>query len=78
MCKKKIFDVIGTIMLFIGFFLAFLPHAVHVSAGLEDGTSHLNHVIIGIILVIIALVILIYNNNALKIGKRVKTFKLKR
>ena len=67
--KSRIFDVIGTIMLFIGFFLAFLPHAIHTSAGLDDETSHLKHVISGIVLVVVALGILVWNNNALHIKR---------
>lgn len=66
MKQKRLFDIIGTMLLFIGFFLAFLPHALHVKAGLDEGTSHLNHVITGIVLVLTALGILIYNNKALK------------
>ena len=56
----------ATIFLFIGFFLAFLPHAVHTAVGLGDETSHLKHVIYGMIIVICSLAILIYNNKALK------------
>lgn len=66
---KKIIDAIGTILLFIGFSLAFLPHAVHIAVGLDDETSHLKHVISGMTLVVIALAILIYNNKALKFQK---------
>ena len=64
---NKIVDVIGTIVLVIGFFFAFLPHAVHTAVGLRSETSHLKHLVYGIILVICALGILIYNNKALKI-----------
>ncbi len=63
--NKKIIDVIGTILLFIGFLLAFLPHAFHARIGLSEQT-HLRHVITGMILVIAGLGILIYNNKALK------------
>ena len=73
MKQKRLFDIIGTILLFIGFFLAFLPHALHVKAGLDEGTSHLNHVISGMAIVIIALGILVYNNKALKPIKRFKS-----
>ena len=66
--NKKIIDTVGTILLFIGFLLAFLPHAFHAKIGLSEQT-HLKHVITGMILVIIALAILIYNNKALKIQK---------
>ena len=62
---KKFLDVIGTIILAIGMFLAFLPHAVHISVGLNNETSHAKHVIIGIVLIVIALAILVYNNDAL-------------
>lgn len=58
-------DGLGIIVMFLGFFLAFLPHAVHTSAGLDDETSHIKHVITGIILVIVSLGILVWNNNAL-------------
>ena len=61
--SKKIIDATGTILLFIGFLLAFLPHALHARIGLSEQT-HLKHVITGIILVLIALGILIYNNKA--------------
>ena len=69
MSYKKAVDAVGTALLIIGFFLAFLPHAVHVTVGLDDETSHLRHVITGMILVVIALGILIYNNKALKIKR---------
>ena len=62
---KKILDIVGTILLFIGFFFAFLPHAFHAKVGFSE-QSHLKHVIFGITAVVIALAILIYNNKALK------------
>ena len=65
MKAKEFLDVIGTILLFTGFLLAFLPHVFHARIGLS-GQTHLKHVITGMILVLIALGILIYNNNALK------------
>lgn len=64
--KKRLWDFFGTVLLFIGFVLAFLPHAVHTAIGLDDNTSHTKHVIIGIILVLLALTVLLYNNKALK------------
>ena len=64
MNKQKVFDVFGTLILIIGFFLAFLPHAAHVAIGLGNETSHLKHVIYGMTLVVTALLILIYNNKA--------------
>ena len=64
MNKQKVLDVFGTLILIVGFFLAFLPHAAHVAIGLGNETSHLKHVIYGMTLVVIALSILIYNNKA--------------
>ena len=67
---KKVIDTLATILLFIGFFFAFLPHATHTAMGLDDETSHLNHVVTGIILVVIALVALVYNSKATASSKR--------
>lgn len=68
--NKKIVDVIGTILLIIGFFLAFLPHAFHQKVGFTE-SSHIKHVVYGIIIVAAALGILVYNNDALRsFGKR--------
>lgn len=66
MKQHKIIDIIGTILLFIGFILAFLPHAFHSRIGLDDSVAHIKHVITGIILVVLALAILVYNNRALR------------
>ncbi len=63
---NKFLDIAGTILLVIGFFLAFLPHAAHIAVGLDNEISHTEHVVYGMILVVIALGILIYNNNSLK------------
>ena len=68
--KSKLLDIIGAILLFIGMFLAFLPHAFHAKAGLDEGTSHLKHVITGIVLVLLGLGILIWNNKALNIQNK--------
>lgn len=65
MKTNKLVDIISTIFLFIGMFLAFLPHALHLKAGLDEDTSHLKHVITGIIIVLLGLGILIWNNKAL-------------
>ena len=54
----------------MGFFFAFLPHATHTAVGLDDSTSHLTHVITGIVLVIVSLGILIWNNKALNLPKK--------
>ena len=68
MKHSKLIDVMGTILLFIGFFLAFLPHAFHQKAGFNE-SSHLKHVVYGMITVVISLGILVYNNKALKFQK---------
>lgn len=67
--NNKFVDILGTILLLIGFFLAFLPHAVHIAVGLDDGKSHTKHVVYGMILVVIALGILVYNNDSWKFKK---------
>lgn len=66
---KKIVDIIATSMLAVGFGLAFLPHAFHAKIGLDEGVSHTKHAITGIFIVVIALLILIYNNKAFKFMK---------
>ena len=66
MKHHKIIDLIGTIFLLIGFILAFLPHAFHGKIGLNDSISHIKHVVTGIIMVVLALAILVYNNKALR------------
>jgi len=68
MDKKKLLDIFGIILLLIGFFFAFLPHAFHAKAGFEE-ESHLRHVVYGIALVIAALAVLVWNNKALKFPK---------
>lgn len=79
MKHNKLLDFIGTLMLLTGFFLAFLPHAVHIAVGLDNETSHLKHVVYGIMLVVIALIILVYNNDAFKWSrKEIKTFILRK
>ena len=75
MDKKKVLNIIGTIILFIGFFFAFLPHAFHdaVLGEAKDEESHVKHSIYGMSMVIIGLVILVYANDALrKFGKSKK------
>ena len=67
--NKKIIDVIGTILLFIGMLIAFSSHAFHARIGLSEETSHVKHVIYGMITAVIGLGILIYNNKALKFQK---------
>ena len=61
--KAKIVDVAATVLLFIGFFFAFLPHALHNAVLKDEGASHLNHVIFGMALVVISLGILIWNKK---------------
>lgn len=63
--KKKLIEIAGTIILAIGAFLAFLPHAFHARAGLVEDT-HIKHVVYGIILIVLGLGILIYGNKAKK------------
>ena len=65
----KALDTIGTVLLFIGAVLAFLPHALHAKIGLDSETSHVKHVVTGIILIMLSLALLIWNNKALKIQK---------
>lgn len=64
---NKLIDALATIILFAGMFMAFLPHALHARAGLEN--SHVEHVVLGIALVILGLGILIYNNRAFRFQK---------
>lgn len=63
--NKKLIDIAGTIILAIGAFLAFLPHAFHARAGLVEDT-HIRHVVYGIILIVLGLGILVYGNKAMK------------
>ena len=72
MQHSKIADVIGTILLLTGMFLAFLPHTVHIAVGLDNETSHVKHVVTGMILVVLALAVLIYNNKSLKMPKKLQ------
>ena len=67
---NKIFDVIGTIILAAGMLVAFSSHAFHAKIGLGEDTSHLTHVIYGMVTAVIGLSILIYNNKALKIWNK--------
>ena len=69
MRHNKIVDIIGTIILAIGMLMAFSSHAFHARIGLGEETSHLKHVIYGIITAVIGLGILVYNNKALKFMK---------
>ena len=69
MHHNKIVDAIGTILLLIGMLIAFSSHAFHARIGLSEETSHVKHVIYGMITAAIGLVILIYNNKALKFQK---------
>ena len=67
MRHSKIVDVIATIILGVGMLIAFSSHAFHARIGLGEETSHLKHVIYGMIIAVIGLGILIYNNKALKV-----------
>lgn len=66
---KKLADVIGTLALFTGMAVAFSSHAFHARIGLGEETSHITHVVYGMITAVIGLGILIYNNKALKFQK---------
>jgi len=66
---KKTVDVIGTLILGIGMLIAFSSHAFHSKIGLGEETSHLTHVIYGMITAVIGLGILIYNNKAFRFQK---------
>ena len=59
---KKVVSVLATVILFLGFLLAFLPHTTHARLGLEE--SHLSHVVEGMILVVVALAGLIWSSGA--------------
>ena len=72
MKHSKLVDAIATIILGIGMLIAFSSHAFHSKIGLSEETSHLKHVIYGMATAILGLSILIYNNNALKLGERFK------
>ena len=65
MFRKKIVNFFGTALLFVGFALAFLPHAIHSSIGVGNSIPHLQHVIAGIVIIIISLIVLVHNNDAL-------------
>ena len=67
---NKLIDIIGTVLLFIGMLIAFSSHAFHAKLGLGEETSHVKHIVSGIVLVVIGLGILVYNNKALKPIKR--------
>ena len=67
MNNKRLLDVVGTVLLAAGFFLAFLPHAIHTAVGLNEETSHLKHIITGMTAVVVSLGILVYNNKTLKL-----------
>lgn len=64
---KKIISALATLFLFAGFFLAFLPHAVHVRthvhSGLE-GEEGYWYTAYGIVLVVFSLLLLIWSSGA--------------
>lgn len=68
MKQNKLIGLIGTLVLSAGAVMAFLPHAFHSKIGLEDDL-HIGHVTTGVILILLGLGILIYNNNTLKFQK---------
>ena len=69
MKHNKVVDVIATLILLIGMLIAFSSHAFHSKLGLSEETSHLTHIIYGMIIAIVGLGILIWNNKALKFMK---------
>ena len=66
MNKKRLAELIGTVLLFLGMFYAFLPHAFHGQVSLASDAAHYSHVTYGMIGVIIGLGILVYSNKGLK------------
>ena len=70
--KKEYINIIFTILMFIGFFIALLPHATHIAAEHSGEHSHAKEITIGLIIGISSLIVLIYNNNALKIWDKDK------
>ena len=70
MKPNRLVDITGTIILAIGMLIAFSSHAFHAKIGLSGETSHLKHVIYGMITAVVGLGILIYNNKALKIQNK--------
>ena len=66
MISKKAVDIVATVFLFLGFFLALSPHATHIAADHSQYHSHAKEITIGLIVGISSLLVLIYNNNALK------------
>ena len=71
MKHSKLADIFATAILFAGMFLAFLPHVFHSKVGLVEDT-HIKHVVYGLVLIVLGLGILVYNNNALGILKKGK------
>ena len=66
---KKLVDVAGTLVLLIGMLVAFSSHAFHSKIGLGEDDSHITHVIYGMIIAVVGLGILVYNNKALRFQK---------
>ena len=66
MFSKKIYWI-STILLFLGLFWMFLPHAFHGAilqeAGIEEESEHYIHLVEGLILTIISLIIMIWNEK---------------
>jgi len=66
---KKIVDFTGTLILGTGMLIAFSSHVFHSKIGLGEETSHITHVVYGMVTAVIGLGILIYNNKALRFQK---------
>ena len=67
--NKNNVNSISTILMLIGFFIALSPHATHMAADHSSYHSHAKEIIVGLIIGISSLMVLIYNNKALKIWK---------
>ena len=67
---KKLIDAVGTTILAAGMLAAFSSHAFHARIGMSEETSHIRHIIYGMITAVIGLGILVYNNKALKIRNK--------
>lgn len=63
MNSGKVFDALGTGGLSVGFFFAFLPHAVHTATGLDREMNHIVHIQWGVTLVIFSLLLLVWNKK---------------
>lgn len=63
-------DLLAIVFLFIGLFVALSPHATHMVANHPATHTHEKEITSGLILFIIGIVALIWNNKALKSFKK--------